>query len=55
MIDTAISIGYVAIVVLSAANLYYVIRLADRRYDFLSIFDRFKREKNRKTVTWGKR
>lgn len=55
MIDAAISIGYVAIAILVVANLYYTVRIADRKYNFLTVFNRFKREKNRKTVTWGKR
>lgn len=55
MIDVAIRIGYISIAILVVANLYYTVRIADRKYNFLSVFNRFKRGRKEKVITWGRR
>ena len=55
MIEIAIKIGYIVIAALVAANLYFVIRILDIKYDLLSVFDRFKKEENDENITWNQK
>ena len=53
MIETEIiNIGFASIAVLVIANLYYAIRIVDKKYD---IFSFLEKEETEESITWNQK